>query len=646
MLPAFSDLAPIAASATLKIVSSENELSAVTPDGVIDAGKAKGSRFWIFALLALFGEFLLYFSNAAHFFQADTVFWFDRRLRSFSEFARSFLERDPGGWYRPLTARTVESLFFPVFGLHPVPYHLVLFPLFALDTAAVYCLTFLVTRRRLAAALATVFFSIHTINAYVTYDVAFVPELVYTFFYIAGIIAAIIFIRSKKPLLLAVSAGLFVLSLLSKEAAITFPFTLMVVCFWELRPEIPDVFERAKKTLSAARIHLVILGIYLLFAIGYLRVGGTALDSLLMKPEQVSEPQYNLVLDPQVLLSNADLALSWAFNLPRGWQTQWRDLSRWMIVYLRVFRFGALALIAYLLMGKRRAAGIVGAAWFMLTCLPMLPLFNHFLPYYLFLPLAGFSIVVGAAFDNAYQALKGFKPFKVPALMFVFAMLALVCAVSIRHDRAHNVLLGGSAELALQSEKELHRMYPSLKEHTKILFLDHLEPDLAYSQGFGGLVRLSYADDTLEAVYSSDGVRMSLDEFLSGRVLVVKAQGGHLSDETAEALVSPEGGDSFFQKDAAHLLSLSATSVVAGRDSYTVTIPGLSNVRVRFFYTFNGGPPISFFARLNEQGEVSFDVDDKTPVGDYWFFGYQVEGAPNGIRADARITVQPRSSRG
>ena len=44
-------------------------------------------------------------------------------------------------------------------------------------------------------------------------------------------------------------------------------------------------------------------------------------------------------------------------------------------------------------------------AWFLIAVSPPLPLFEHFLPYYLFLPLAGFSLAIGIIFDAVYRKL-------------------------------------------------------------------------------------------------------------------------------------------------------------------------------------------------------------------------------------------------
>lgn len=99
------------------------------------------------------------------------------------------MELNPSGWYRPVSSELFESLLFPFAGLSPIPYRVPVYLVFAAVTCAVFFLTLASTRRRLAAALATFFFAVHSVNAYTTYDLGFMPELLFSFSYIAAVLA-------------------------------------------------------------------------------------------------------------------------------------------------------------------------------------------------------------------------------------------------------------------------------------------------------------------------------------------------------------------------------------------------------------------------------------------------------------------------
>jgi hypothetical protein len=96
--------------------------------------------------------------------------------RNFCEFTQLQLS----GWYRPLSHQTFEFILYPFFGLKPVGYRIPVYAIFIANTAVVYALAIALFRRHLAAAIGRSF-AIHTTNAFTTYDLGFMPELLYTF---------------------------------------------------------------------------------------------------------------------------------------------------------------------------------------------------------------------------------------------------------------------------------------------------------------------------------------------------------------------------------------------------------------------------------------------------------------------------------
>src|SRR5688572_25184694 len=133
-------------------------------------------------ILGFFGfllvlDYFLYFRHAGHFFQADSIFLLYHRYSSFPDFLQEFITRHPSGAYRPLSFEILESLFYPIFGLNPIPYRIPVYALFTATTISVYALIFMLTRRHLTAAFATFFFNIHSASGYVTFDITFLPEL-------------------------------------------------------------------------------------------------------------------------------------------------------------------------------------------------------------------------------------------------------------------------------------------------------------------------------------------------------------------------------------------------------------------------------------------------------------------------------------
>ena len=395
--------------------------------------------FATFFLAVAVLEYSIYFWRASHFFQGDTIWWFYYRLASFGDFLRSFAGIDPGGWYRPLTNRTIQSLFYPIFGLNPGPYRWIQYALFIIDTVAVYGLSMMITRKTVAAAIATVFFSIHTINAYVTYDLSFTPELLYTLFYILSAIAFLKFLEQGRRLLLVASVFCFALGLGSKESAVTLPFALAAVAVF--------LGYKPRRVASSLAPHAVLLAGYLWMALGRLGVAAEALASFQNHPTVLEAGGYYFFVGPHIL-ANAVSAWAWALNLPVGMLGVWRVITRSRNLVLWGFAAAQMALIVYAFVRGERKPLAAAVAWFWITAAPALPLLGHFLPYYMFLPITGFAVMVGLTWNRFYEDLSE----RVPAiggvmLASTFGVLILVCSRTARSEAINNGLLGGSSRL-------------------------------------------------------------------------------------------------------------------------------------------------------------------------------------------------------
>jgi hypothetical protein len=448
------------------------------------------------ALLAAFAgiEYLIYFHHATHFFQADTLYWFDHRLTTMAEFVRSFASPDPGGWYRPLTNRTVQSLLYPAVGLNPTAYRCVQFLLFFADIAAVFTLTARVTQRRNAPLIAAFFFAIHTINAYTTYDLAFVPELTYTFFYIGSVIAFLRFLETDRSRLLFASAVAFALSLCSKESAVTLPAVACVMAYLQ--------GAKVKPILRSAIPLAAILVAYLILTLGYLKIASEALTSLRTPPTEFEAGGYYFMAGPHVL-TNALTAWCWGLNLPVGLLGEWRDQTTLRSVVIWGFATLQMIVLACAVRKEAWRPIVAGFAWFWLSVLPALPLRGHFLPYYLLLPIVGFAVMVGSSWGQVYGNLATKRPVTAGTIVsLIFVVVALVYSRTSRSEARNNFLLGRSSRIAESSLHDIRNLFPSISPGTRFWIQDESEPDLNFHQADGGLFRVAYGDNSLQFAYS------------------------------------------------------------------------------------------------------------------------------------------------
>jgi hypothetical protein len=559
-------------------------------------------------------EYLIYFYRNSHFFQGDTIYYFYLRHRSVGDFLLNFFKLDPAGWYRPLAARTIQSLFYPLFGLEPAGYRIVQYVLFLTALFVMYKLAFIVTRRRVAGIVAVFFFGVHTVNAYITYDVAFAPEIIYTFFYICTVIA---YLRRRFGL----SIALFLAALVSKEPAVTLPFMLIAL----------DVILNSatiRAAIKQARAHLAILVVYVALVWGYLGVQRPAFQSIVKRPGP--EISYRFALD-RTIVENIHTATTWAFNLPRGWQTESRHLQGWSFTFLRLFRVVVLILALWLMFRPERRLVLAGFAWFLIAVGPALPLFDHFMPHYLFLPLVGFSIAIGVIADAAYR--KAGITVAVPLIV-----LAGICAVAARNDACDNRMLGWSSRLAFNSLADMKAQHPTLQPNTTIYFSDADEPDLSWDISQGQLFKMAYNDETIRTRYWGWGEVITKDAFERGPVIVMKVHQFHFKDVTGEFLASSEPPVGYRASEEYRFIVAPAAAKAGGK--YSLSLSPLTNSDVTLHYTLNGGPVHAFAAHLDNRSEAIFDISEHTEKGVYKFVGFRKPGTDDWFQVAGSIRIE------
>jgi len=567
-------------------------------------------------------EILIFFRNPGHFFMGDTLLWMGYRYHSIGDFFRGFVTVDPTLWYRPLAQRTVVSVLYPLFGLHPFPYHAVMFVLFFACTLGVFLVTEQLTESRRAAWIATLFFVPNVTHAFTTYDPAFVPEMMFTLFYVGSVIGWVVWLRSQNQRALVVSAALFVGSLLSKETAVALPFTLFVI--WLCLPQKKPV------RLRSLAPHFAILALYLVFAIGYLHIRAVDIRGLIERPGTAGQPGYELVLGKNVLES-VKVAFSWAFGIPRGVYGQWSFDASWMLGGLRFVRTIILVAALLVLLTPRRKYLLIGIAWFLITAAPTLPLLDHFLPYYIFAPLIGLSIAVGAVLDWAYSRCAKYAPsltFAACAALIAVVMVIEIGAVS--RASADHFLLGGSAQNAQTGMNDMLGLFPILQKDTALFIFDEEEPSLYWEHAHGMLYQMAYGDKTIKTIYSSEGIPISPDDLNSGKAIVLKWTGGHLIDITSFVKQRPELLLPHPPDQRYHLM-LSKSGVM--------TIPELHDVTLNVLRAYNGIIEEPFQVKLDAHGQTDFKLESNAKPGIYTFIAVQHVGEPSWVTVSGSIPV-------
>jgi hypothetical protein len=275
--------------------------------------------------------------------------------------------------------------------------------------------------------------------------------------------------------------------------------------------------------------HFVVFAVYVAFVVGHLNVMGLSVTKLFDTSQKPNPGDYIAVINRDAL-KNADVAMSWAFNIPRQGFGQPQSLTAGMLGYLKVFRAAVLLLIASGLVTKfQRGVLVFGMAWFWITVAPALPLVSHFLPYYVFSSMIGLALVVGVIFTKLFDQLARVHPLAASAcIVSILAGVLYATAPVIRTDIRDNDLLGGSSTLAWNTLNDLRSFHPQLPRDSKLYFADAVQP-LSWPHHYGALIKMAYGMDALSILYESNGDRLSP---VTTNVLVFGVHDRHLTNET------------------------------------------------------------------------------------------------------------------
>jgi hypothetical protein len=588
-----------------------------------DAGRSDPWRTAAFLALTGIVQLTLFFSDPRHFFQGDTVTWMYLRHRSAADFLVDFTRLDQGGWFRPLAQKTVQSVLFPLFGLNPIPYRLLTFAFFFACTVATFFLIRRLSGNALAAYFGTLFFAAHITHAYTTYDTAFTPEILYTLFAICSALAFLAFSEHRRNKDLLLSILFLVLSLMSKETAVTTPLLLLLVQFSRAKEQRPPLLRLMP--------HFLILAAYLAFVVGYLHVGSVYLSDLIRKPLRTEVTDYEMTATG--LLPNAGRALNWSFNLPGTKDAPWRFPEPWMPVALQVFRIGALLILAAALFTPQRRLVLLGLGWFWIVLMPALPLAAHFLAYYLFGPLVGLSLAIGVASALAFERLSGsIRHAAVPSAVAVFGMLIAINANAAWPTAYEQPLLGKSARTNENAIANLRAMHPRLKTGVVLAVVN--EDFLAISWSFGnqGLFRMAFGDDTIKTAITA-----TPEDLLQKNAIALRFGIDSIEDVSKAGLDKPLLA---FEPDAQYTLELSRSEVRAGGDFYVMRIAELPNASITVLYKTPAGNTEFFRTQLDGNGAVRFDVGAGSPLGPYVFLAVRPDGRLTWRKVEGTVRIR------
>jgi tetratricopeptide (TPR) repeat protein len=151
------------------------------------------------------------------------------------------------GNYHPLTMASF-AVDYHFWKLDPRGYHIENVALHVLVTLAVLAFVFLLSGSQPMAAIAALFFGIHPLHVESVAWVSGRKDLLYALFYLGGCISYLFWARGRRPkaTYYAGALALFVLSLLAKGMAVSFPLALLAIDYYLKRtPNMKLLLEKA-----------------------------------------------------------------------------------------------------------------------------------------------------------------------------------------------------------------------------------------------------------------------------------------------------------------------------------------------------------------------------------------------------------------
>jgi len=189
---------------------------------------------WLFGVLAITGICLLPMLNNGFTNWDDDVYVTNNLIIKAPDWGAIFTR--PSAYnYHPLTMLTL-AFNYAISGIDPFSYHLVNWMLHILNTSLVFLFIYKISGRKIfVAAFTSLIFGIHPMHMESVAWISERKDVLYACFFLLALLQYWNFLETGKRPKLLYCFSFFILSLLSKPAAIILPFVLLLLDYWHGR---------------------------------------------------------------------------------------------------------------------------------------------------------------------------------------------------------------------------------------------------------------------------------------------------------------------------------------------------------------------------------------------------------------------------
>lgn len=327
-------------------------------------------------------------------------------------------------FYRPLQLVSF-ALDYSFWKLNPFGYHLTSLFLHIINSSLVYIILLAIGSSGGIAFFAAVLFSIAPVISSTTYYISARSDLLMALFLFISFLLFSKYIDTKKGWMMVLSAGFFMLSLLSKEMAFIFPALLSL----ELRRR---RVEGQKADFRAILPYMAILVVYIIGRVSVLDFnGGTR--GIVEPGFPASIPLWRRILtDFKVIPEYIELLL-----FPYGLHMDRFIRPAKSLLQIDIAFYGAILVAIFFFIKKISRTNklvLFGAMWFLITLLPVLniyPISVFFGEGWLYIPSVGFFIVLSTIYHEFAKKRLG----KRLAYIMAVSFLVYYASFTILHGR-------------------------------------------------------------------------------------------------------------------------------------------------------------------------------------------------------------------
>ncbi|MFA5164607.1 MAG: tetratricopeptide repeat protein [Candidatus Omnitrophota bacterium] len=330
-----------------------------------------------------------------------------------------------GNFYRPVLMASF-ALDYRYWGLEPFGYHLANLFLHLSNALLVYCLVWLLSKKRTVSFLAALLFAVHPVHTEAVTYISGRGDPLAAFFSLLSLLCFIKFTGQegvRKTAFYAVSVVFFAIAVFTKESALVLPafFALYSACFAEDKSRfskgIPYIPFLAVIAIFLCIRHMALAGI---------SDAGSYISTIPLP--------YRILTAPAVIAEYIKILV-----VPAGLHMERMDFLYNVVVSAKDPRFLApsvfliSSVLALALWHKRPKLFLFGAVWFAIGLLPfinIIPINAFVAEHWLYFPSIGFFIAVSVLLDRITQ----FKSIKLCVKAFIVVLVLMLSVLTIRQN--------------------------------------------------------------------------------------------------------------------------------------------------------------------------------------------------------------------